>query len=380
MSYVPFTPMDDTLENYGEIVSVEFFKTLTDNLNYLIDACPVGEITPILVYPGINDPDPRIWQECNNSAIVDSTSPLRGYNTPDMITAVGSINSLLFRAKVAGTVTITYVDYIPVIPAVKASRTLDGISFLAQTPGTGGNSITIRAVADQSFAVNPNVTVSVAGNAITIHIPNLLFPTIPAIIVSQRSDVVAAINASAPAHALVHATLVAADQNVIEYAATPLVGGIDAIPAVGGAGNEIVSVSGTAITVRLQSGVSTIQGIQAKLLASAPASALIDPIIAPGTPTIFQTAPVKTFSLSPGIYMKGASSLGLAGFPGGQNTQNLSHDHGGVTQVFSAGNDGDTDDDRWSARAHTHPIIADLSPAVNFEPSHVRVKHYIKIN
>lgn len=379
MAFVPFVPLDDDLSAYGEIVSVEYFKALTDNLNYLIDACGVGEITPILVYPGLNDPDPRIWQECNNTPITDALSPLRGYNTPDMISAVGTINSLTFKAKISGTVTIAYIDKIPAVPAVAATRVIDGVHYLAQTAGAAGNSITIRLISDQDFSVNPNVTVTVIGNAITVHLPNLLFPVIPAIIVAQRSDVVTAINASGAAHALVHATLVTSDTNATEVSATALTGGVNTIPAVGSAGSEIVSVVGNNITVRIESGVSTIQQILTKLLASTAAMDLIDAVILPGTPTLTQTAPVHALPLTPGLYLKGASSLALDGFPGGQNTKNLQHDHTGQTQVFSAGNDADSDDDRWSARAHTHPIISDLG-ITSFEPGHVRIKHYLKIN
>lgn len=79
-----FTPLDDNLEEYGDIVSVEFFKGLTDNLNYLLDSAPVGEISAFLILTGINEPDPRFWQECDGSDVLDQTSPLRGYPTPDM--------------------------------------------------------------------------------------------------------------------------------------------------------------------------------------------------------------------------------------------------------------------------------------------------------
>jgi hypothetical protein len=79
-----FVPLDDNLDQYGGIISVEFFSTLTANLNYLMESVPVGEISPFFIIDGVNEPDPRFWQECDGSPIVDQTSPLRGYNAPDM--------------------------------------------------------------------------------------------------------------------------------------------------------------------------------------------------------------------------------------------------------------------------------------------------------
>lgn len=381
MAFIPFVPMDDDIEKYGEIVSVEYFQTLTNNLNYLIDAVPVGRITPIYVVGSLNIPDPRFWQECDGAPITDLISPLRGHNTPDMISAIGTINSLTYRAKVSGTVTVTYVDKIPGIGAVQAHATLDGISFVAQTGGTAGNSITIRAIADKDFSMDSTVTVTVSGNAITIHLPNLIFPTLPALNINMRSEIVTKVNASAPAHALVQATLVGVDQAAVEYPATNLAGGLASVPSIGSAGNEIVSVSGHDIQVRLENGVSTIQGIQSKIQGFPAAAALVDVTIPPGTGTLTQPAPLPTFSLSPGIYLKGASNLATVGFHAGQNTKNLNHNHTGRTQNFHIDNNADTDDDRWSARNdHTHSITSDLPTAVNFEPAHVRIKHYIKIN
>lgn len=79
-----FTPIDNDLTLYDEIVSVELFSAITAGLNYLIDATPVGTIMPILYgLTGVPAPDSEIWQLCDGSAITNVNSPLVGHNTPD---------------------------------------------------------------------------------------------------------------------------------------------------------------------------------------------------------------------------------------------------------------------------------------------------------
>lgn len=79
-----FTPIDDDLTKYDEIVSIELFNAITEGLNYLIDATPVGTILPIISFFGFPAPiDADVWQICDGSAITNVNSPLVGYNTPD---------------------------------------------------------------------------------------------------------------------------------------------------------------------------------------------------------------------------------------------------------------------------------------------------------
>lgn len=152
------------------------------------------------------------------------------------------------------------------------------------------------------------------------------------------------------------------------------------IGGIGLAGHEVVSVSGFDITVQLESGVSTIQQIQTKVDATPSAAFLVSTDILPTTGTLTQTAPTLKQEMSPGQYLKGGDSQAVAGFTGGQNTKNLNHNHGGATQNFHIDNNSDTDDDRWTARHdHTHVLNSDLDIA-NFEPAHVLITHYMKIN
>lgn len=81
-----------------------------------------------------------------------------------------------------------------------------------------------------------------------------------------------------------------------------------------------------------------------------------------------------------GRYMRMYSSIGEVGNFSGSNFKNLGHNHGGQTgENPSMSDNADTDDDFWTGKNHTHPISGDLG-TYNFEPIHVRIKHYIKIN
>jgi hypothetical protein len=80
-----FTPLDDDLSTYGELVSVEAFQGIALGINYLIDGAGPGQIICVLTgLPGVPTPDPRLWQKCDGSLITDENSDLRGSNTPDM--------------------------------------------------------------------------------------------------------------------------------------------------------------------------------------------------------------------------------------------------------------------------------------------------------
>lgn len=80
-----FTPLDDELSTYGDLVSVEVFNGIATALNYLIDSMPVGSIVPIMVgLPGVPTPDVRLWQLCDGEMITDQNSELHDHATPDM--------------------------------------------------------------------------------------------------------------------------------------------------------------------------------------------------------------------------------------------------------------------------------------------------------
>jgi hypothetical protein len=80
-----FTPLDDDLSTYGELISVEAFQGIATGINYLIDSMAPGQIICILTgLPGCPTPDSRLWQLCDGSLITDENSDLRGSNTPDM--------------------------------------------------------------------------------------------------------------------------------------------------------------------------------------------------------------------------------------------------------------------------------------------------------
>ena len=79
-----FIEINDNLADFGDLVSVEFFGQLGDNINHLIDALPVGSIVPIAHgFPGVALPDADIWQECDGSMIVHPLSPIRNTVAPD---------------------------------------------------------------------------------------------------------------------------------------------------------------------------------------------------------------------------------------------------------------------------------------------------------
>lgn len=86
-----------------------------------------------------------------------------------------------------------------------------------------------------------------------------------------------------------------------------------------------------------------------------------------------------------GRYLRGYDSIGNVGNTGGANTKNLQHNHTGATSII-AGIDPeqfktDSDNDEFNGSPfHTHTVANDLGTAINFEPPHVRVLFYLKIN
>lgn len=206
------------------------------------------------------------------------------------VAATKVIQDLTYTAVTPGVsgngVTIEYVQY---TPATKASLTIGNVQYQAITPGTAGNSIRVTQTAGGTAGAE---VVTVTGNDITVQIDDG---------VSTADDIVAAVNGTPAAAALV----VTAVRPTPGDGPTPqtissianLIGGATAI---GSAGSEVVSVSGSAISVTLQSGVSTATQVRSKLLASSPAMALVSVAIT-GTGSNPQTSPSGPTNLTGGV-------------------------------------------------------------------------------
>lgn len=98
------------------------------------------------------------------------------------------------------------------------------IKFQAKTEGESGNSITIRTL--KPSTANSSLSVSVASKEITVSIAT----DGSSVAVSTAAQIITAVNASAQASALVHASLSIGSSGGALYsahAATPLVGGAD---------------------------------------------------------------------------------------------------------------------------------------------------------
>jgi hypothetical protein len=80
-----------------------------------------------------------------------------------------------------------------------------------------------------------------------------------------------------------------------------------------------------------------------------------------------------------GRYMRTFTTVGEIGNYGGSNTKDLTHNHDGQTGLQAGDDQSDTDNDHFTMADHRHTVSSDLTTAVNFEPSHIRVSHYIKI-
>lgn len=88
---------------------------------------------------------------------------------------------------------------------------------------------------------------------------------------------------------------------------------------------------------------------------------------------------VADYGADGGRYMRGYTNAGTIGNTGGSNEKDLSHNHGGATQLTGEPADNaDSDKDRYSVRPHDHPISTDLT-VVNYEPVHITFKHYMKV-
>lgn len=209
-----------------------------------------------------------------------------------------SIQSLDYESVIAAAAAnnIT-VEYLAMIPAIKAELSLAGVKYMANEAGVDGNDITIEMVDDGVFGAE---TMEFTGTDIVFHIA--AGQTNAAILASVLnnfnwdSDPVLAV-----------ATVIdnVAVQDVV--AATNLAGGADDI---GDAGNEVVTVDGDSISVRLESGVSTATQVKAAVDGEAAAAALVTVAIKSSQGSVAQTAPVAEVALSGGLDAEAAMMLG----------------------------------------------------------------------
>jgi hypothetical protein len=196
-----------------------------------------------------------------------------------------NVQGIELEADVAGSagnlININFIDWIPPVAAV---RIYGDITYTADTAGTPGNMISIEYTAGGTAGAE---VVSVVGNAISVQIESG---------VSTATQVEGAVNASIPAAALVNLAITGSPGNAqVVAAASFLAGGAN---SQGQAGSEVVSVVGNAITVRLQSGVSTVTQVRTAINASGPAAALVN---ATGTSGATVIAPMATTFLEGGL-------------------------------------------------------------------------------
>lgn len=193
-----------------------------------------------------------------NNLQVQTAAPVAG------IAATGTLQSLSFTAKTAGVagngITVAFTQS---VTPVKAQTTIQNVNYQALTGGTAGNAYTI---AYTTGATAGSEVVSKTGNAISIQIASGA---------STPAQIVAAFNASALVNTLIFAKVTPIGNTTAQTApvsAQSLTGGVNGS---GTAGFEIVTVTGSAISVQCENGVSTYAQVKAALDASTPAFALI---------------------------------------------------------------------------------------------------------
>lgn len=72
------SPIDTDLADFGDILSQELATAIRSNIDALYGHFPIGEIAAIVGgIPGLNPPNPDIWQVCNGSEITNPASPLK---------------------------------------------------------------------------------------------------------------------------------------------------------------------------------------------------------------------------------------------------------------------------------------------------------------
>lgn len=213
---------------------------------------------------------------------VDSTASVSAEDTGGMLTIAGEgglsaslvVQDITYTSVVgaaaANNITIAYLEHVPAVPAQLIFQT---VHITANASGTGGNAITIATTSGATFGAE---VCTVSSSAISVQI---------AVGLTNAAMIANLINTTGAASALVTASAPTPLSSQIVQAATHLAGGLASI---GLAGSEVVTVSGSAISVQMQGGVSTATQIRAKVNASAPALALVTSAIT-GTGSHTQT-------------------------------------------------------------------------------------------
>ncbi len=84
------TKLNDLQLDFGSALAEATFKTMGQDINYLIDSVPVGAIVAFAVnLTGVSIPNANLYQLCDGSEIVHPDSPLRTIGlsvkfTPDL--------------------------------------------------------------------------------------------------------------------------------------------------------------------------------------------------------------------------------------------------------------------------------------------------------
>ncbi|MCH9665436.1 MAG: hypothetical protein K0U41_06265 [Gammaproteobacteria bacterium] len=251
--------------------------------------------------------------------------------------AFAIIQDLKFESKVTGAAgNAISVEYDPGTPLQSAALTIQDITYTASNPGVAGNDITVEylnydpgAVATvdiqdirysarnvgvagnlinityTSGATAGSEVVTVTGNNISVQIADG---------VSTADQIRIALGQSAAAIALIDGISTGTGSEAQSVAAqTFLTGGTNPI---GDAGNEVVTVTGNNVFVRLQTGVSTAQQVRDAVQGSPAALLLVTPTIS-GTAQSTQTAPVAMAYLT-----GGTDAIGTVGNEVAQVTNN----------------------------------------------------------
>lgn len=270
------------------------------------------------------------------------------------------IQALKYIAKTGGAagnaITVAYQN---TVPAVDATLVEQDLTYSAATPGAGGNSLTlayqqytpaafarvtiqniqyqglIAGTAANSYQIQ-YITGGTAGSEVVLVLGNVIQVKIQSG-VSTATQISTAVAANSTAASMVTTSIRpdgthSGDVQTAPVSATNLTGGAAAI---GAAGAEIVSVTGSAITVTLQSGVSTATQVKAAIDASTPARALVSVAIS-GTPTTGQTTFVGTASFTGGVDQVGSAGSEVVSVSSNAITVTLASGASTATQVKAA--------------------------------------------
>lgn len=185
------------------------------------------------------------------------------------------------------------IEYLQFIDDIKAFQQIQDILFTSKLEGTLGNATSIEYV---------------GGGTAGAEVASLIVDKIQVQIedgVSTADQIRFAIGSNPSTLALVDgvSTGTGLEPQSVQLE-TFLTGGTDSI---GEAGNEVVSVLGNLIQIRLESGVSTAQNVFDAVFGSPSALALVTPSIS-GTPATTQTSPVAATNLT-----NGSDNVGIPG-------------------------------------------------------------------